>query len=561
MDNSIEIVKKEEIKKIKEKHDFVFSSCVMILAIVSLFPVFIFLFGLLENIFYLVFYIGLIILAFDITLFPFEKYRGLFIEILVPIGILGLVLVFTGIGGLAISRNPESDIFLTFWYKGGVQFLIIIILISGIIHLYLRKILLCNYHIKLINSYDETFFKKHLEKGVNMSKWVNKEEVSWLKVYHSTDERRLVSVASDKPLEVFPISKRAYRAPMFRREYDSFAFVNMEQRTVDVEITGNVITADGVRLEGTVGIQSIIKDDEKYIKRIVANEDEEESIFKSIILEVVRNTIACEKWCNLVPVQERISEKVKEKLLEVLSKTDKEGELLSCFQFRSLTWKEIRPKDKELAESLENKTKELAEIEHKKELAFLREEARTIERERETAEEKYQIEIKRLRQEMDMEVRRNVLQLTKEERDMQIEFNKILSDLLQSEAGRLAVYPEEMFKVLIEELKVKFADKKEVIKMYQLLLNTKQSYQAGQVSAFKTFMEQNLGIQWKEGEIDNMFPKELGVGTKEENKKTGSDEKETKAEDEADNQKGDTEENSNKTSKLNEEETKPEENT
>lgn len=201
-------------------------------------------------------------------------------------------------------------------------------------------------------------------------------------------------------------------------------------------------------------------------------------------------------------------------------------------------------------------------------------EVRKIEMGRESEEEHFQNEIKRLRQEMDMELQRNALQLTKEERDMQIECNKIISDLLQSEAGRLAVYPEEMFKVLREELKVKFADKKEVLRMYELLVNNKQSYTAGQANAFRAAMKQILGekfILGDEGdEITAMDYNKLLDGTKDEKKEgeetkyeyktTESSEEETKAEDDAGNQKGDVEENSNETSKLNEGETKPEEN-
>lgn len=574
MDKSIEIVKKEEIKKIKGKQDFAFSLGVMILAIISLFPVFIFLLGLLENIFYLLFYIGLIILALDIILFPFEKYRGLFIEILVPIGIIGLVLVFTGIGGLAISRNPESDILLTFWYKGGVQFLITIILISGIIHLYLRKILLCNYHIKLINSYDETFFNKYLEKGVNMSKWVNKEEVSWLKLYHSTDEKRLVSVGSNGPLEVFPVSKKAYRAPWFRRDYDSFAFVNMEQKTLDIELE-NVTTNDRVRVEGYVSIQCKIKDDEKCIKTIVINEEEEESAFTKKILNIIQSTISEENWCDIVPVKERITKNVKQTLLKELSENDKEdGEPLYCFLFKGLTWSEIKPRDKELAESLEKQAKLIEDEKYKKEFARIRGEMAEIERSEKEREQEHIIQLQNKQQEADLTKERASMELEQYKSEIQIEIQEKKAKLLATKSGWLAAHPQETFKYLMKELDIQITDSVERQKLYREYLKATQYFRSGQINAINAWLERQHGFRIGEEPVPTiteegqMLPtgkykdeKKEGEEAKHENKKTGSDEKETKAVDEVDKQNNVIEEDRNKASKLNEEEAKPEENT
>ena len=110
------------------------------------------------------------------------------------------------------------------------------------------------------------------------------------------------------------------------REYDSFAFVDMEQKTVNIEMTGNVTTKDGVRVEGNVSIQCIIKDDEKCIKRIAINEDEEVRSFKDAVFHIIRDTIAEEQWCDIVPVKGKITEQVKKALLAVLKENDETNE-------------------------------------------------------------------------------------------------------------------------------------------------------------------------------------------------------------------------------------------
>lgn len=576
MDNSINIAKKEGIKKIREKHDFVFSSCVMVLAIVSLFPVFIFLYGLYESIFYLVFYIGLIILVLDITLFPFEKDRILLIEILVFTGIIGLVLVFTGIGGLAISKNSENDIFLIFWRKGGVQFLITIVLFSGIIHLYLKKTLLCNYHKELINSYDEPYFIENLVKGINMSKWVNKEKVSPFKLYHSTEEKRLVSVASDKPLEVYPVRKKAYRLPWltFRREYDSFAFVDMEQKTVNIEMTGNVTTKDGVRVEGNISVQCIIKDNEKCIKRIAINEDEEVRSFKDTVFHVIRDTIAEEQWCDIVPVKGEITEQVKKSLLAVLKENDETNEPKYCFQFRSLNWGYIKPQNKKLAETLERTAEEIADADRKIAVAEKQAEASKIERIEEEKELDDNIKLQEKQQKVELTKERDNMQLEKDKAEAQIKIQIEKAKLLQTRSGWMAAHPQESFEFLMKELDIQVADNVERQKLYREYFKATQYFKSGQINAINAWLERQHGFRIaEEGAVSavteegQMLPtgehkdeKKEGEEAKYGNNTTGADEKETKAEDEADNQKGDVEEDSNETSKLNEEETKPEEN-
>ena len=110
--------------------------------------------------------------------------------------------------------------------------------------------------------------------------------------------------------------------------------------------------------------------------------------------------------------------------------------------------------------------------------------------------------------------------------------------------------------------------------MYELLVNNKQSYTAGQANAFRAAMKQILGERFtlddERDETNDIGYKELLTGTNEEmkegeearheNKPTGSSEDKTKVEDGICGRNDDVEKDSNKTSELNEKESKPEEN-
>ena len=73
--------------------------------------------------------------------------------ILVLAGLVGLGFIIAGLEGLADSKSSESEFFSIFMRKGGIQLVITIIFLSGLIFIYIRKILLFNSHKELINSY------------------------------------------------------------------------------------------------------------------------------------------------------------------------------------------------------------------------------------------------------------------------------------------------------------------------------------------------------------------------------------------------------------------------
>jgi len=73
--------------------------------------------------------------------------------------------------------------------------------------------------------------------------WVeNKRPKTW-EQFHCSAQRRVVSMASGTPIFAFPIGR--VRASLIR-DYDTLAFVNMSPKQMEVAISDNVVTEDGV---------------------------------------------------------------------------------------------------------------------------------------------------------------------------------------------------------------------------------------------------------------------------------------------------------------------------
>lgn len=361
-----------------------------------------------------------------------------------------------------------------------------------------------------------------------MGKWVTKEEAKRFALWHSTEERRLVTIASLSPLEVIPIGE--YRVP-FLLKYDSLAFVSMGPKQVEVSLKGNAGTSDGVAVEGKISVQVIIRDEESCIKRIAADPDEEERLLRDSILTAVQETIASNTWHLMMSIGEKFTQTTEQKLSELLRRTT------SCFAVKSLTIQEIRPQHKALAESLEKAARAKEEEKLLKDLVHLKVEREALERKAKEEELRSELQMQKLQHQRELEAEREKLKLQDEKDDAQISTQKKLSELLKTEAGRIAAFPNEMFGYLSKELEVKITHNKEREKLCREFLRTSQSFQAGQFNAMRAFLAQNFGVRFSEE--SPMLPSE--------------EEKETK-------QIDDKSKDSSKTSESNDKETNSEEN-
>lgn len=322
-----------------------------------------------------------------------------------------------------------------------------------------------------------------------MSKWVIRKEPKWLNLLYSTSERRLVAVASGSPIEVIPIG--GYWVPLIRK-YDSLAFVSMGPKQVDVNLKGNAGTSDGVAVEGKASVQVIIRDEESCIKRIAADPDEEERLLGDSILTAVQETISSHTWHLMMSIDEEFAQTAEKKLTELLDRT------ASCFAVKSLTIQEIRPQNKEFAESLEKAARLKEEEKLQRDLVRLKAERAALERKAKEDELESELQMQKLRHQWELEGEREKLKLQQEKDDAQISTQKELSELLKTEAGRIAVLPKEMFGYLLKELEVKIIEDKERQKLYREFLRSSLSVQTGEIRAMKALLAQQFGVRWSE---------------------------------------------------------------
>ena len=196
-----------------------------------------------------------------------------------------------------------------------------------------------------------------------MAKWVTYEsKVSCLHKFYSSEESRLVTVKHGTPIDVVPTGYFTPPFPLFRL-FDSVAFVSMTPKQVEVEIKGNAGTSDGVAVQGRVSVQVVVKDDLQIIKRMVVDAEGEENLLRDSIVTAIQETIASHTWHKVVSVGEELTKATEEKLLELLQLSN------SCFMVRSLTIQEIRPQNKEFADSLEKAARAREDEKLQKELA------------------------------------------------------------------------------------------------------------------------------------------------------------------------------------------------
>lgn len=328
-----------------------------------------------------------------------------------------------------------------------------------------------------------------------MSKWVVIKEAKWSDLLHSTSERRLVTVDDENPIKVIPIGN--YRVPSFLfRDYDFLAFVSMGPKQVDLGLKGNAGTTDGVAVEGKVSVQVIIRDQESCIKKIVADPDEEERLLKDSLLTAVQEVIASHTWHLMISIGEEFAQTAEQKLSELLHRTD------SCFVVKSLTVQEIRPQNKTFAESLEKAARVKEEEKLQRNLVSLIAEREALERRAKEEEVKSELQMQKLRHQCELEGEREKLRLQQEKDDVQISAQRKLSELLGTEAGRIAVLPQEMFEYLLKELDAKIVSDKEKDRLYREWIKSIQSQMMGRMvgrfDVMKAVLEQHLNIRLSE---------------------------------------------------------------
>ena len=310
-----------------------------------------------------------------------------------------------------------------------------------------------------------------------MAKRITKETSSRLKLWHSTIERRMVTISADSPVDVIPTGQ--HREPALIRNYDSLVFISMGPKQVEVDLKGNAGTNDGVTIEGKICVQAVVNDQESHIKRIAVDAEAEEHLLKDAIIAAVQETTASQAWQSMMSVGEKLSQSAKLKLVDLLHGTD------SCFSVRSLTIKEIRPLNKEFAALLEKAARAKAERKAKEE---------------ETAGD---ILVKKVQHEWELQSERGRLKLQQEKEILGIATKKEIIPLLKTDAGKMAIYPQETFKYKSKELEVEIADREEKERWLQMLFKGIQSRSLGQLDAIRAMLDRQFGIKFTDESATN----------------------------------------------------------
>lgn len=374
--------------------------------------------------------------------------------------------------------------------------------------------------------------------------WVSYKEPKWLQEHYSTKELKLVFMNGNTPLTVAKIGLVAI--PMkWSRDYDRLAFVKMTPQNVEATFVGNFHTQDKIALRGKINAQVKIKEDNESIKRIVVNSQQEEISLTDQIRDVLRKNIALFNYLDIVPLSQDFDEKVLKAINNFLVNTK------SCFEVISIAIDEMRPENQQMVAFIEQRAKdkqqketEKAELIQSLEIKDVQNKYEAEKKQRDSeltmilakAEAAHKLEIqnkeaeqKRKNDEANFALKmmqEDMLnRLTEEKALTDLNIRKGIADIVKDEAGKIAVYPDQMFKLLdkIEEWKIAQLGEKE--KVYRECVKLLGSFQAGQNSAMKAIVERMFNVQLSDHDIsDKDLKKPIGADGDNDNKEENKDE-------------------------------------
>lgn len=319
-----------------------------------------------------------------------------------------------------------------------------------------------------------------------MPTWTHDVSPQSFDSWFSTPEKRIVLRKAKTSIKV--IRDASYRV-FWPRTYDVLCFVEMTPKSVEVELSGNAVSADGVPVNGLISCQAYVSDDDQKIKRVAADAVSEEDSLRSSILAGVQQAIAQTAWRELLSVGADLRQKLFTQVCSVLADAD------TCFEIRSLTVKKLVPVKTELAESLERMAQAREEESLRHELAVQRSSRVLLERKSETESLETQLLLERMRKASDLEMERDQIALEKLKREEALAAQRELAELLKTEEGRLAALPSDTFRYLTKELEVKVLEDADRQRLYRDLLRTSQSHKSAKLAMLEAYVAQQFGIK------------------------------------------------------------------
>ncbi len=201
-------------------------------------------------------------------------------------------------------------------------------------------------------------------KFTTMNKWTKKVSASFLNRHYSNENERLIPMKGGVPIRVAP--KGMFLVGLIT-EYDELAFVDLRPKHIAISLneSDQITTTDGVKIIGTVEVTTKVLEEDKFLIRLISNEDEEEKIFNSQLKKSVRKIISDSDWIDITIFKEDKYENIKHKLLKDMKGVD------CCFTADEVMFINLNPSDPEFANILEQKrkAKEHAKFQEEKEKA------------------------------------------------------------------------------------------------------------------------------------------------------------------------------------------------
>jgi len=354
-----------------------------------------------------------------------------------------------------------------------------------------------------------------------MAKFIETFKASWADLQNSTKEKRVATLIDGIPHKIYKVGEQ-YSGSLFK-SYNQYAIIDMGTNKEDFSIKEQLITSDGVGIEAKLILNYNIVDDEEKIRKAIVNISGERDL---IVQSITRQLQDFVRHFKAVSIKKEVANASK-MLIEKIPLIEKESD--TCFHIRNISVGSFIIQNSDLNAIVSKSLKDVETENAQREITRIKLEKASLEQSFKVNEAKSQIELEKIKAQNELELEKlkeqHKLDIEKNKQSNQIELekqkleieklkrqNEILHKLeeaeaLQTEHGKFAFFPEEMFNVIKKELELKLAnnnDKQKILSQFlQLSLNNNQSYQSGQLNAMKAFLSRHLNIQLSEQSIDS----------------------------------------------------------
>ncbi len=341
-------------------------------------------------------------------------------------------------------------------------------------------------------------------------KWTTKRTASWLELHSSYQHERIVKVNKGVPTAVMPKGK--FRVGLVRY-YDELVLVDLRPKLIKIDFSekDQITTSDSVLIGGTISIKARVRDNDEIILKLVSNEIEEDETLLSYLKLALKTVISNQRWIELAILNSKVYDQLKDGISIPLSKIN------LCFQIDDLIEINLSPIDKEFAQLLEQRQKEIENTKLKIEKLQSEEKAQKIkadiERERITREfenekltqdnkikleeERVKFEIKTKKEALEIENAQKKA-LAKLQREIYEDGIKLLKNPEALAILNPDLYRDLELKKIEMEIQKEITIQKSQENIFKLILDAKNAKRDGIIEGISGFAPENIGLNVKQ---------------------------------------------------------------